>query len=84
MGWGELAVTPALTPATPLTLWRQLELSSAWQKVWPPPAEGPIPQPAGDHLPPGLRVAINQRFATAHTPLNNGDELAFLPPITGG
>ena len=35
-------------------------------------------------LPTGLRVAINQRFATPHTPLHPGDELAFLPPITGG
>jgi len=31
-----------------------------------------------------VRVAINQRFASANTPLQNGDELAFLPPISGG
>jgi molybdopterin converting factor small subunit len=31
-----------------------------------------------------VRVAINQRFASADTPLANGDELAFLPPISGG
>ncbi len=35
-------------------------------------------------LPPGLRVAVNQSFATPDTPLHPGDELAFLPPITGG
>ena len=35
-------------------------------------------------LPPGIRVAINQRFAEAGTPLVDGDELAFLPPISGG
>ncbi|MFZ9463009.1 MAG: MoaD/ThiS family protein [Vulcanococcus sp.] len=38
-------------------------------------------------LPGGLgsvRVAINQRFAAADTPLQPGDELAFLPPISGG
>jgi molybdopterin converting factor small subunit len=29
-------------------------------------------------------VAINQHFATPDTPLKPGDELAFLPPITGG
>ena len=32
----------------------------------------------------GVRVAINQRFASADTPLESGDELAFLPPISGG
>ena len=35
-------------------------------------------------LPPTIRVAINQTFATADTPLRPGDEVAFLPPITGG
>lgn len=32
----------------------------------------------------GLRVAINQRFAPAEQALQPGDELAFLPPISGG
>ena len=31
-----------------------------------------------------LRVAINQQFADADAPLQGGDELAFLPPISGG
>jgi molybdopterin synthase sulfur carrier subunit len=31
-----------------------------------------------------VRVAINQRFASADSPLQPGDELAFLPPISGG
>jgi molybdopterin converting factor small subunit len=31
-----------------------------------------------------LRVAINQQFASWDTPLTSGDELAFLPPISGG
>jgi sulfur-carrier protein len=35
-------------------------------------------------LPTGVRVAINQVFAAADTPLADGDELAFLPPISGG
>ena len=34
--------------------------------------------------PAGRRVAINQQFASPDTPLQPGDELAFLPPITGG
>ncbi len=31
-----------------------------------------------------VRIAINQQFASADTPLQPGDELAFLPPISGG
>ena len=33
---------------------------------------------------PGLRWAVNQDFVTPDRPLQPGDELAFLPPITGG
>jgi molybdopterin synthase sulfur carrier subunit len=31
-----------------------------------------------------IRVAINQQFAPWDSPLAGGDELAFLPPISGG
>ena len=31
-----------------------------------------------------VRIAINHQFASADTPLKAGDELAFLPPISGG
>ena len=31
-----------------------------------------------------IRIAINHQFASADTPLRAGDELAFLPPISGG
>ncbi len=31
-----------------------------------------------------VRIAINQQFATSDTALRAGDELAFLPPISGG
>jgi molybdopterin synthase sulfur carrier subunit len=74
-GWGE---RPMQVPAgaTPRSLWRQLELAGTG--------------PGGDGLkrdagwPAGLRVAINQHFTTPDTPLADGDELAFLPPISGG
>ena len=33
---------------------------------------------------PGLRGAVNQRLARAETPLAEGDEVAFFPPVTGG
>ena len=37
-------------------------------------------------LAPGraVRVAVNQDMATADTPIEAGDEIAFFPPVTGG
>ncbi len=74
-GWSERPVQ-APAGATPLHLWRQLELAGSWP--------GDAGHGGGGGLPEGLRVAINQAFATADTPLADGDELAFLPPISGG
>ncbi len=37
----------------------------------------------GDLLKNG-RVAVNAEFADATTILRNGDEVAFLPPMSGG
>jgi molybdopterin synthase sulfur carrier subunit len=74
-GWSERPVQAPIG-ATPLHLWRQLELAGAWP--------GDADHGAGAGLPKGLRVAINQGFAAADTPLADGDELAFLPPISGG
>jgi molybdopterin synthase sulfur carrier subunit len=31
-----------------------------------------------------LRMAVNQQMASMHTPLEDGDEIAFFPPVTGG
>ena len=31
-----------------------------------------------------VRIAINQEFADEDSSLNNGDEIAFLPPMSGG
>jgi molybdopterin synthase sulfur carrier subunit len=31
-----------------------------------------------------VRVAVNQDMAHADTPLADGDEVAFFPPVTGG
>ena len=31
-----------------------------------------------------IRAAVNQEFATTATPVQDGDEIAFFPPVTGG
>ncbi|EGF31128.1 Molybdenum cofactor biosynthesis protein D; Molybdopterin converting factor subunit 1 [Oxalobacteraceae bacterium IMCC9480] len=31
-----------------------------------------------------LRMALNQEMVTADTPITDGCELAFFPPVTGG
>jgi molybdopterin synthase sulfur carrier subunit len=31
-----------------------------------------------------VRAAINQQMGTAETPVKDGDEIAFFPPVTGG
>jgi molybdopterin synthase sulfur carrier subunit len=31
-----------------------------------------------------LRAAVNQRMADGGTPVGEGDEVAFFPPVTGG
>ena len=31
-----------------------------------------------------LRVAVNQEMAAMGTPVREGDEVAFFPPVTGG
>ena len=31
-----------------------------------------------------LRAAVNQDLASADTPVKDGDEVAFFPPVTGG
>ena len=31
-----------------------------------------------------VRIAVNQEMAVATTPVRQGDEVAFFPPVTGG
>ena len=31
-----------------------------------------------------VRAAVNQDMASADTPVKDGDEIAFFPPVTGG
>ncbi|MCG5501113.1 MoaD/ThiS family protein [Ectothiorhodospira lacustris] len=38
----------------------------------------------GRPLPPGTLIAVNQEYAAADHPVQEGDEVAFFPPVTGG
>ena len=31
-----------------------------------------------------IRAAVNQEMASSDTPVRDGDEVAFFPPVTGG
>ncbi len=33
---------------------------------------------------PALRVAVNEQFASYDAPLGDGDEVALIPPVSGG
>ena len=35
-------------------------------------------------LPSNALIAVNQVFAHRKTPLKDGDEVAFMPPVSGG
>jgi len=35
-------------------------------------------------LPARILVAVNLDYATLDTPIKDGDEVAFFPPVTGG
>ena len=77
-----------------ILLFAELREQAGWaEQHWPADPESAAvltPRQLWFHLKlPGtldqrVRVAINQQFADADTPLQPGDELAFLPPISGG
>ena len=79
-------------------LFAGLREAAGWaERSWPGPLATPVAGAEQELTPrdlwsalalPGdiaaVRIAINQSFATAETLLQSGDELAFLPPISGG
>jgi len=38
----------------------------------------------GEPLPDNTLVALNMEYANAFEQVNDGDEVAFFPPVTGG
>lgn len=38
----------------------------------------------GKERPPNLLMARNMDYSDADTPVEDGDEIAFFPPVTGG
>ena len=46
-------------------------------EVWAAVAEG-------EPIPDNLLMAINQDYVQAHATVQDGDEVAFFPPVTGG
>ena len=40
--------------------------------------------PAMAPLRPSIAVAVNAEYATFETAMADGDEIAFLPPVSGG
>jgi molybdopterin synthase catalytic subunit/molybdopterin converting factor small subunit len=57
---------------------REVELPSGARvaDVWPLLELG--------EAPPGLLYAVNREYAAADAPLGDGDELALIPPVSGG
>lgn len=49
--------------------------------VWRAVAEA---HPAVQVLGPAISAAVNADFASMKTPVHDGDEVAFLPPVSGG
>jgi molybdopterin synthase sulfur carrier subunit len=50
-----------------------LTVAKVWDQV-----TGGVP------LPSHILMAVNREYAKADTPVKEGDELAFFPPVTGG
>ena len=50
----------------------------------PPTLAGLLAEPRFERLPPDALLAVNQAFAARDRVLYDGDEVALLPPVSGG
>ncbi len=64
-----VALPPAINDIQALMQWLRSR-GPAWENELAP--DGPV------------RVAVNQEMADVATPVVDGDEVAFFPPVTGG
>lgn len=48
-------------------------VADAWAKANP-----------GQPMPGNILAAVNMDYASPDSPVNDGDELGFFPPVTGG
>ena len=48
-------------------------VTEVWQTLWP-----------DTPLPPNVLTAVNMEYTELDHPVNDGDEVAFFPPVTGG
>ncbi len=74
-------------------LFASLREQAGWsERIWPIPYDSSstpadLWSPLGlgqGPMPSSIRIAVNQHFAAANQPLHRGDEVAFMPPISGG
>ncbi len=64
--------------------WGERRLAISAETAAPTPASVWRQLGLGEAIPAQVRVAVNQGFAALDVPLQSGDEVAFLPPISGG
>lgn len=55
-----------------------------WPLPSPPTLRTLLAEPRFQRLPKEALFAVNQRLADLDQPLNDQDEVAFLPPVSGG
>lgn len=83
---------PMATDQIKVLLFARLSEQAGWREQNLPISKHSTPEAIWQQLKLGLpgvmpaqvRIAINQQFAALDTPLHPGDELAFMPAISGG
>jgi molybdopterin synthase sulfur carrier subunit len=51
----------------------KITVAEVWTRLWPH-----MP------MPPNTLTAVNMEYAELNQPVQDGDEVAFFPPVTGG